>query len=263
MGIAVVVLTHNRRHLLEKCVSNVLAVTSDATTEVVIWDNGSTDGTAAYLRTLRDERFRIVEHPRNIGQNAYAEAFKLTDASHLVELDDDVIDAPAGWDRTLLDAFERLPRVGFLAADLEDDEHDLAAHVRYRVRPHEYVEDRVNGVRLLRGPTGGGCAMTSRAIYDEVGGFRQHRKLVFWSEEAAYIDDIKAAGYEAAVLADLKVRHAGGPYYSAFSAEKAYFWAREERIETRKNRIKRALLLLPFVRRLNRRYAWFVEPGGA
>jgi hypothetical protein len=31
-GIAVIVLTHNRVHLLEKCVENVLLRTSDATT---------------------------------------------------------------------------------------------------------------------------------------------------------------------------------------------------------------------------------------
>ena len=99
-----------------------------------------------------------------MGQNGYPRAFRMTTAPYLVELDDDVVEAPDEWDATLLDAFQRLPEIGFLAADLEDDPNDQASNVRHHVRPHLYVPDEVNGVRLLRGPTGGGCAMTSREL---------------------------------------------------------------------------------------------------
>jgi GT2 family glycosyltransferase len=262
-SVAIVVLTHNRLHLLRQCVENVLLRTSAATREILVWDNGSTDGTAAYLQALEDPRVRVVAHPRNIGQNAYAEAFRLISSEYMVELDDDVVDAPADWDRMLLDGFRGLPDIGFLAADLEDDEHDTAAHVRYRVRPHLYRPVERNGVRLLVGPTGGGCAMTSRSLYELVGGFRQQKGQVFWLEDAAYIADLRERGYEAAILRDLKVRHAGGPYYAEQTPDKAAYWAREERIEARKRFVKRLLLLVPLVGRLNRRYGWFVEPTQA
>ena len=85
-------------HLLQKCVENVLLRTSDATREIVIWDNASPDATSAYLRSLDDPRIRVVISEENIGQNAYARAFELTTAPYLIELDDDVVDAPAGWD---------------------------------------------------------------------------------------------------------------------------------------------------------------------
>jgi rhamnopyranosyl-N-acetylglucosaminyl-diphospho-decaprenol beta-1,3/1,4-galactofuranosyltransferase len=77
-GIAVVVLTHNRVHLLRKNVENVLLRTSPATHEIVIWNNASTDGTTAFLETLDDPRIRVVNSEKNIGQNAYARAFQLT-----------------------------------------------------------------------------------------------------------------------------------------------------------------------------------------
>ena len=150
-------LTHNRVHLLRKCVENVLAKASPLTREIVIWNNGSTDGTRDYLDSLDDPRLTVVHSEANIGQNGYARGFALTTATHLVELDDDVVAAPAAWDATLLDAYRRLPAIGFLAADIEDDPHDLAAHYRYRVRPHEYVPVEVNGVALLDGPAGGAC----------------------------------------------------------------------------------------------------------
>ena len=259
-SIAIVVLTHNRVHLLEQCVENVLGGTSAAAREIVIWNNGSSDGTRDYLDAIDDPRITVVDSETNIGQNAYARAFEMTSSDYLVELDDDVVEAPANWDATLLAAFRRLPTIGFLAADLEDDPYDLATHYRYRIRPHEYIPTELNGVQLLKGPTGGACAMTSRELYRRVGGFRQHKKYVFWQEEAAYIDDIRAAGYDYAVLADLKVHHTGGKHYGASSPEKAEFWTAYWKRQARRQAIKRMIFRLPFFRRLNGRFGWFVAP---
>ena len=260
-AIAVVVLTHDRLHLLRQCVENVLMKTSPATAEIVIWDNASTDGTAAYLAALDDPRVRVVRSEENIGQNAYARAFAETTSPYLVELDDDVVGAPDEWDARLLDAFLRLPKVGFLAADLEDDEHDQASRVRHHVRPHEYTLVKENGVNILRGPTGGGCAMTSRELNQRVGGFRESKKHVFWLEDEAYIKDIEKIGFEAAVLADLRVHHTGGPYYSNVTEEKAKYWHQRGRARARRDAVKRIVFRVPFFRRLNARFGWFVAPS--
>jgi GT2 family glycosyltransferase len=258
--IAVVVLTHNRVHLLRQCVENVLQRTSAATREIVIWDNGSTDGTAAYLESLDDPRICVIRSEKNIGQNAYARAVPLTTSPYLVEVDDDVVDAPAAWDATLLDAFKRLPKIGFLAADLENDPHDQASHVRYHVRPHEYTLVTENGVRLLRGPAGGGCAMTSRELNRRVGGFRESKKHVFWLEDEAYITDITKLGYGAAVLADLRVHHTGGPYYTQLTKEKAAYWEQRVAARARRAAVKRVVFRVPFFGRLNAHFGWFEPP---
>ena len=241
-AIAIVVLTHNRVHLLRNCVENVLMRTSPATSEIVIWDNASTDGTSEYLESLRDSRVRVLTSDKNVGQNGYAHAFRQTRSPLMVELDDDVVDAPSNWDLALRDAFLALPEVGFLAADLEDDPHDEASNVRHHVRPHLYTPDDVNGVKLLRGPTGGGCAMTSRALYERVGGFQEHEDRVFWLEDEAYIQDIEALGLQAAVLASLRVHHTGGPYYSTPIKEKTEYWQRRNAARARRDKIKRILL---------------------
>jgi glycosyltransferase involved in cell wall biosynthesis len=138
--IAIVVITHSRVELLRQCVENVLMGTSPATTEVVIWNNASTDGTKDYLDSLRDPRIRIVHHSKNIGSNAYEQGFRLTSAQYLVDLDDDVTGAPPEWDRILLDAYDRIPQIGFLAADLEEDDNDVASRLRHRDRARRRVE---------------------------------------------------------------------------------------------------------------------------
>jgi GT2 family glycosyltransferase len=260
--IAVVVLTHNRLPLLRQCVKNVLLRTSHLTREIVVWNNASTDGTRDYLDSLADTRFRVVHHPENIGQNAYARAFRLTSSEYLIEMDDDVIDAPTGWDETLLDAFRQLPQIGYLAANLVDDPNDSASqYMKYlRDTKNAYALREVNGVRILEGPTGGGCTMTSRELYDRVGGFREHKKLAYWHEDAAYVKAIEKLGYRAAFLADLRVWHAGGRHYSAPSDEKLEFHFRQWKIDERKDKVKKILLRLPLAAALNERFRWFDPP---
>src|SRR5215210_1788191 len=104
-SIAIAVLTYNRVHLLRQCVENVLARTSHATREIVIWDNGSTDGTREYLATITDPRIDVVLSETNVGFNGYPRAFARTSAPLMIQLDDDVTDAPQDWDLTMRDAF--------------------------------------------------------------------------------------------------------------------------------------------------------------
>jgi GT2 family glycosyltransferase len=260
--IAVVVLTHNRLHLLRRCVESVLLNTSDKTREIVIWDNGSNDGTGEYLDGLADARVRVVQHPENIGMNAYAQAFAMATQDYLVELDDDVIEAPPRWDETMLDAFLRIPKIGFLSASLVDDPNDSAArYLKYlREERKAYTRREVNGVAILEGPTGGSCTMTSLELYRRVGGFRQNPKYVYWREDAAYVKDLRRLGYRSAVLESLSVWHAGGPYYSKPNPAKNPLYEREKRLNDRKNFVKRLILRVPFATALNARFDWFDPP---
>jgi GT2 family glycosyltransferase len=260
--IAVVVVTHNRLHLLQRCVDDVLGRTSEATREIVLWNNASDDGTREYLDALEDPRLRIVHHPENIGTNAYAPAFAMTTQDYLVELDDDVVEAPGGWDAQMLDAFRRIPKMGYLSANLVDDPNDSASqYIKYlREERNAYTRREVEGIAILEGPTGGGCTMTSRELYERVGGFRQNTKLVFWHEDAAYVRDIHRLGYGSAMLEDLRVWHAGSPYYSEPSRAKIAFHEHRKRTEARKNVVKRAILAVPFLSSLNERHRWFEPP---
>jgi len=260
--IAVVVLTHNRVHLLRRCVESVLLQTSEKTREIVIWNNGSSDGTREYLDGLADSRIRVVHHPENIGMNAYAQAFAIATQDYLIELDDDVIEAPPRWDETMLAAFLRIPKIGFLAASLVDDPNDSASrYIKYlREERKAYTRRELNGVAILEGPTGGSCTMTSRELYERVGGFRQNAKFVYWREDAAYVKDLRRLGYGSAVLESLSVWHAGSPYYSKPNPAKNPLYAHEERLNARKDFIKRLILRVPYAAALNARYDWFDPP---
>ena len=260
--ISVIVLTFNRAHLLPRNVEDVLLRTSEATREIVIWNNASDDETREYLDSVEDPRIQVVHHHENIGTNAYAMAVELTSCPYIVGVDDDVIEAPYGWDSTLLEAFRRIPNIGYLVADLKEDPNDSAyQYLKYAKEVRKVYERKVvDGVTILEGPTGSGCAMTSREIYERVGGFGQHRKLVFWHEDAAYVRSVLKHGYRTAILEGLQVWHAGSPYYSKPSAAKIAFHEHHRRATVAKDLVKKILLAVPFVRSLNMRHKWFGVP---
>ena len=260
--LAVVVLTHNRVHLLRKCVENVLLRTSRATREIVIWNNASTDGTAEYLDSLDDPRIRVVRSEReHRAERVRARRSRLTTAPYLR--------------RARRRRRRRAARVGRDAARrVRAAAHDRVPGGRPRGRParrgvarsasrrpHEYTLVEENGVRLLRGPAGGGCAITSRELNERVGGFRQDKKHVFWLEDEAYIDDIERLGFGAAVLADLRVHHTGGPHYTKASEEKVAYWKHYDRRRARRATVKRAFYRIPFIPRANTHFGWFQPPS--
>ena len=64
--ITVAIPTHNRVEWLKGCILSVLAQ-SHQRFELVISDNASTDGTAAFLASISDPRMRVVTQTSNIG----------------------------------------------------------------------------------------------------------------------------------------------------------------------------------------------------
>jgi GT2 family glycosyltransferase len=261
--ISIIVLTHNRVHLLRKCVDQTLARTSQTTQEIIIWDNGSTDGTREYLDSVVDPRIKIVHSPENIAHNAKPRAIAMTSGEYLLELDDDVIDAPAGWDETLLAAYRSLPEIGYLAASLVDDPRDSASQYLKWMREERgaFVEKDINGIRILEGGIGSGCTITSRELYERVGGFPEKRGARYWHLSEWYQRKLRAMGYRAAYLEGFEVWHAGGRLYSTPQASKAEYHRRAEKARERKDLVKRMILGLPLASRLNDRFRWFDPPG--
>jgi GT2 family glycosyltransferase len=258
MSIAIVVLTYNRLPLLRQCTEKVIGRVSNETAEIVIWDNGSTDGTAEYLATLADPRIRVVRESTNVGMVAYGRAIAMTRSPYIVQLDDDVIDAPPDWDARLLSAFRKIPKMGWLATDLEDDPDDRVSFDRHHNDP--YTPHFDHGVPLLVGATGGWCTMTSRTIYDEVGGLPTKSREVYFSTDSIFTKKIRLAGYKHGILAGVSVHHSGDRAGAEPPPLKARFHERRAVVARRKDRVKKLLLLVPGLAALNERHRWFHDP---
>lgn len=98
--LVVVIPTKNRRALLERAIASVYTQKYGAWRMVIVND-GSTDGTRAYLDSLKDSRITVVNHEKNRGVNAARNAAyrKLGPGEWATPLDDDDTLLPGALER--------------------------------------------------------------------------------------------------------------------------------------------------------------------
>lgn len=227
--VTMVLLTHNRRQFLSWTLDALFrTIDKDPSLwELIIWDNASTDGTQALLDAAEERpNVTVVRSPENVGINGYARGLReaTLDSEYLLELDDDVLWFPDRWLDDLVRAFKRFPRMGFLGASQVHDEYASIAspfnNPRFFYQEIEFAPQTT----IAFGNTCGHCALTTRAIYDEVGGFPEMPDRIFFSDDGHYNRMMRKTGYYRAILKTLEPYHATGPHcnfmYSDLYAKK-------------------------------------------
>ena len=100
MTCSVIILNWNGEAMLRRFLPNVITNTQRADVEIVVADNGSTDGSLAYLRI---EPVRVIELGENFGfAEGYNRAIAQVDSDYVVLLNSDVEVTPC-WLDTLLE----------------------------------------------------------------------------------------------------------------------------------------------------------------
>ena len=100
MTCSVIILNWNGEAMLRRFLPNVITNTQRTDVEIVVADNGSTDGSLAYLRT---EPVRVIELGENYGfAEGYNRAIAQVDSDYVVLLNSDVEVTPC-WLDTLLE----------------------------------------------------------------------------------------------------------------------------------------------------------------
>lgn len=111
-AISVVVVTWNGLHLLRPCIESLRAQTADF--ELVIVDNGSQDGTAAWVRAEVPSAL-LVTLPRNIGFAGGNNAgMRAAHGDRLILINNDML-APPAFVETLARPLDSAPDIGAVA----------------------------------------------------------------------------------------------------------------------------------------------------
>jgi glycosyltransferase involved in cell wall biosynthesis len=153
---------------------------------LTVWDNGSTDGTQDYLRTVRDSRIvDMVFLAKNRGQ-AYVtnKVWSETDAKLVGKVDNDCVVSP-GWTRTLAQAHEDIENLGVVGCwhffredfDYQRAKHKIHSFGRHRIFRHPWID--------------GSALLVKRKVYSEFGPCRENEYLSgFWLRlaRAGYIN---------------------------------------------------------------------------
>ena len=206
---SIVLVTFNRLGMLQRCLSAVLANSGEVDYELIVWDNASTDGTGEYLDSVAalHARVRVVHSPQNIGLNAVARGVRLARGAYIVEMDDDVVEVPPGWLAEMMRCFDQVPQAGYLAADESRKETTSGAR---STSDHCWTIDYGDGVVIEVGWTGGWCTITSRAVIDLVGNFKEMPGRVFFEEDGDFVLRCMRKRLVVGVVQSVKVYHATG-----------------------------------------------------
>jgi hypothetical protein len=222
--ISVLIVNWNGMAYLERCLASAESAAAEVSgaLEIVVADNGSTDGSLEMLR--RHSGVRLVEMPENLGFGcANNRAAAVAQGEALLLLNSDAWLLPGSTAR-LLAALEADPRVG-LAAPLvrSPDGRPEAGWVPQTSILGELIQRLRNvlprrlgyGAKLegvlraaMAGWFTGACMMVRRRAFDEVGGFDPEFFLYF--EDADLCARLSRQGWRLVRAPRATVVHVGG-----------------------------------------------------
>lgn len=108
--------SYNHREFLEEAVRSALAQT-ERDIEVIVIDDGSSDGSIPFCETVADPRFRFVVNPRRLGLSGnFNKCLRQASADYIKILcDDDILEDQAI--ARLADALDGAPNASFASSD--------------------------------------------------------------------------------------------------------------------------------------------------
>ncbi len=240
--ISVVVVNWNRCELLRACLSS-LARQSCRAAEIIVVDNGSTDGSAEMAE--REFGALVIRNPKNRGFcAANNQGIRAAHGEWIALLNNDA-EAEPGWLGALARVFEGRPEVGMAACKIlvhEDPRRiDKAGHL---IWPDGQNRGRGTGAldcgqfdRLEEALWPDGCAaMYRKSMLEEIGGFDED--FFAYGDDAELGLRARLAGWKCLYVPDAVVRHHRGATLGLDSAR------RLELIE--RNRVLLAAKLFPW-----------------
>ncbi|HVC09437.1 MAG TPA: glycosyltransferase family 2 protein [Elusimicrobiota bacterium] len=202
---SIIVPCWNNLRYTRECVRSILRWPS-ASCELIFIDNGSTDGTAAFLDRLKKQaRARVLSNQSNLGfPHAINQGMKAAKGDYLVWLNNDAVVTP-GWLDRLIAVAERYPKAGAIgplvngdAANLHFPLDYLAAMAALSIRNGP----KVLPVRWLLGY----CLLLKRRAVERVG-LLDSRFGMGLFEDIDYCLRLRRAGYDLLVADDAFVFH--------------------------------------------------------
>lgn len=225
--VSTVIVTYNACALLERTIESILSATQWVTMEVIVVDNGSTDGSVEMIRN-RFPEVQVVANERNLGLTiANNQGMEVANGRYLLLLDNDVIVLP-GAAKILTKYLEAHPEVGVAAAKVLNVDGSVQGSFKSFPTPmaalfgrfsiltrlfpqnpfsHDYLVYRHQDFsKPFRVDSVSRCAMMVRRETIERAGPMDEQFFVYWSD-VDWCRAICEAGYQVHCVPDAVIIH--------------------------------------------------------
>lgn len=234
--VAVLILNWNGQRYLEQFLEGVVSRSVSPDCEIIVVDNGSTDGSLEYLRKEFPE-VRVIEFSENLGfAGGYTEALKQVKATYYVLLNSDV-EVTEGWLEPVINYLDSNPDVA--ACQPKIINHNNRDHFEHAGAAGGYIDKfgfpfcrgrLFNNIESDRGQydnivdifwASGACMFIKASVWNECGGLDPD--FFAHMEEIDLCWRIQSIGYRISFIPDSIVYHVGGGTLQYDSPSKLYY----------------------------------------
>jgi O-antigen biosynthesis protein len=243
---SILIVTHNQLDYTRKCLDSLRLLT-DEPYELIVVDNGSTDGTVEYLRARAD--VRLIENATNRGfPVAVNQGIAVAAGNQVLLLNNDTV-LTTGWLGRMLRALHSDPAIGLVGPCSNCVSGPQQVEVRYESladldgfawdwgKAHD--GQLVDVHRLV-----GFCLLVRKEVIEAVGGLDEQFGVGCYDDDDYCLRAIQA-GYRAAIAVDAFIHHFGGQTFIGMGTDYAAILKENERRFREKWSVDRSGRVLP------------------
>lgn len=251
MDLTIGIPVYNGREVLRQCLSSVFQNIKDIDFEVIVCDDGSTDGTSEMVEKEFPQA-ELLKNPQNFGvsksMNRILETVRqrrIQRREYFLRLDADTKVLPGSIEE-LIEFLGKHPKAGIVAPALVDEKGNTQRNYQERLQTplwwfKEYALWLSKGwtrvaSRFHDGPgarnytrqvsvLGSAAILIRKEVLEKVGFWDEN--LPFFMEDADFTMRIKSAGWEVWYYSSVAIQHLGG-----HSDEKIYIHCRDRSLQS-------------------------------
>jgi len=225
IAVSVVIVSFNARTDLERCLESLRAAPPQASHEILVVDNNSTDGSAESARGVPG--VRVIQQATNVGfARANNAGIRASAGTALLLLNSDTIVPPGAIDR-LLAAFDAEPDIAIVGPRLVDGSGRAELSFGRMIGPlNEWRQQRAvrranveSLTRQRRYPdwVSGACLLVRRSDAEAVGLLDE--RYFMYAEDVDFCAAVRGRGRRVLFTPDVEIVHQRGRSVAAAPAE--------------------------------------------